>query len=289
MQSTLNARSTQRSSDAHPSPYGKGMCPHAQCLSQLWQEMENREDAKHFRDTSAQASFCLDMELDMQGQVQRNDDTQNNQNKSYNPTEENDYNVDQETMPEYYSFSSTCLDHTAWSNGSQSVETGFNDSITAIKGSTELSDELSDGANATAANSTDCFSCVSNSFELESGDGHDLRYEQQITKSNVGSSPKSKSSALVYVDQMIDACGDFRASFTSACATEIDQIFQVKNVATDTDLLAVRHEKDTQTVQMATSDKNTITEVYMSDLDILTEVMYYLDEIVEFGGFSNEP
>ncbi|XP_073768211.1 RNA-binding protein 44 isoform X10 [Danio rerio] len=279
-QSTLNTRSKQRSPEAHPHFYSKGMCSHAQCLSQLWQEVESREDAKHFKDTSAQASFCLDMELDVQSQVQRNDNTQNNQNQSYNPTEENDHNVDQETMPEYYSFSSISLDHTAWSNGSQSAETGFNDSITATKGSTELSDELSEAANSTAANSTDCFSCVSNSFELaeESGDCLDSRYEQQINKSNVGSSPKSKSSASVYVDQMIDACGDFRAFFTSTCATKTDQTFQVKNVATDTDLPAVSHEKDTQTMRMTTSDKNTITEVYMSDLDVLTEEFIKLKE-----------
>ncbi|XP_048050065.1 RNA-binding protein 44 isoform X5 [Megalobrama amblycephala] len=298
MQSTLNTRPRQRyderSPDAHPPSYSKGMCPHAQCLSRLWEEVEKREDAKHFQDTTAQASFSLDMELDKQSRVQRNDYIQNDQDLLYDQMEKadhqmekaDDHKLDQEVMPEYYSFSSTSLDHTVWSDGSQSTEAGYNDSIMATKGSTELSDEPSDAsmANATSANSTDCFSCLSNSFELadESGDRcedlqkkQDSRYEQQIEQINVVS---SKCGASVSVDQIIDACGDFRACFTSTCATEVGQIFQVKNIATDTDLLAVSHEKDTQTVQMATSEKNTITEVCMSDLDILTEEFIKLKE-----------
>lgn len=289
MQSTLNTQKARprqsyddRSPAAHPPSYSKGMCPHAQCLSRLWEEVEKREDTKHFQDTTAQASFSLDTELDKQSRVQRNDYIQNDQDQLYDQMEKADgHKLDQEVMPEYYSFSSTSLDHTVWSDGSQSTEAGYNDSIMATKGSTELSDEPSDAsmANAASTNSTDCFSCLSNSFELadESGDSpedprkkQDSRYEQQI-EINVGS---SKCGASVSVDQIIDACGDFRACFTSTCATEVGQIFQVKNIATDTDFLAVSHEKDTQTVQMATSEKNTITEVCMSDLDVLTEVSY---------------
>ncbi|XP_058642310.1 RNA-binding protein 44 isoform X3 [Onychostoma macrolepis] len=287
-QSTLNTQKTRctQSYDyggpaAHPSSYSKGMCPHAQCLSELWEEVENREDTKHFKDTTTQANFSLDMELDMQSQVQRNDYTQNYQDQSYVQVEEADYhNLDQEAMPEYYSFSNTSLDHSAWSDGTRSMEAACNDSVMATKGSTELSDEPSNATMATAANSTDCFSCLGNSFELdnESGDHqedvrkkHDLVYEQQIEEINVGPSLKSKCGTSVSVDQIIDACGDFRACFTSTCATEVDQIFQQKNAATDTDLLAVSHEKDTQTVQIATSEKNTITEVCISDLDVLTE------------------
>ncbi|XP_016403594.1 RNA-binding protein 44-like, partial [Sinocyclocheilus rhinocerous] len=157
----------------------------------------------------------------------------------------------------------------------------------ATKGSSEISDEPSNATMATAANSTDCFSCLSNSFELdnESGDcqedlrkKHDSIYEQQIEEINVGTPLKSKCGASDFVDQIIDACGDFRACFTSTCATEVDQIFQMKNVATDMDLLAVSHEKDTQTVQITTSEKNTITEVCMSDLDVLAEEFIKLKE-----------
>ncbi|XP_051761638.1 RNA-binding protein 44 isoform X4 [Ctenopharyngodon idella] len=293
MQSTLNTQKARprqsyddRSPAAHPPSYSKGMCPHAQCLSRLWEEVEKREDTKHFQDTTAQASFSLDTELDKQSRVQRNDYIQNDQDQLYDQMEKADgHKLDQEVMPEYYSFSSTSLDHTVWSDGSQSTEAGYNDSIMATKGSTELSDEPSDAsmANAASTNSTDCFSCLSNSFELadESGDSpedprkkQDSRYEQQI-EINVGS---SKCGASVSVDQIIDACGDFRACFTSTCATEVGQIFQVKNIATDTDFLAVSHEKDTQTVQMATSEKNTITEVCMSDLDVLTEEFIKLKE-----------
>lgn len=262
---------------AHPPSYSKGMYPHAQCLSRLWEEVENRQDTKRFQDPTAQASFSLDMELDKQSLVQRNDYIQNDQGQLHDQMEKAfDHNLDQEAMQEYYSFSSTSLDHTAWSGSS--MEAGCNDSIMATKGSAELSDEPSDAslASATSANSTDCFSCLSNSIELadESGDihedlrkKHDSRYEQQIEEINVES---SRCGASVSVDQVTDACDDFRACFTSTCATEVGQIFQVENV--DTDLLAVSHEKDTQTVQMATSEKNTITEVCMSDLDVLTEV-----------------
>ncbi|XDV30585.1 hypothetical protein PO909_033473 [Leuciscus waleckii] len=293
VQSTLNTQNAthrqsfnDRSSAAHPPSYSKGMCPHAQCLSQLWKEVENREDTKHFKDTTAQASFSLDMELDKQSHVQRNDNIQKDQHQLYDQMEKaDDHNLDQEGIPEYYSFNSTSLDHTVWSDGSRSTEAGDNDSIMATKGSTELSDKPSDTtmASATSANSTDCFSCLSNSFDLadESGDSHedekkqDSIYEQPIEEVNVGSSECGTS---VSVDQIIDVCGDFRACFTSTCATEVGQIFQVENVATDTDLLAVSHEKDTQTVQMATSEKNTITEVYMSDLDVLTEEFIKLKE-----------
>ncbi|KAK7154032.1 hypothetical protein R3I94_007409 [Phoxinus phoxinus] len=282
--STLNTqKATHRQSfndgspAAHPPSYSKGMCPHAQCLSQLWKEVENREDTKHFKDTTAQASFSLDMELDKQSHVQRNDYIQKDQHQLYDQMEKaDDHNLDQEGMPEYYSFNSTSLDHT-WSDGSRSTEAGDDDSIMATKGSTELSDEPSDAtmASATSANSTDCFSCLSDSLDLadESGDGHedlrkkqDSRYERPIKEVNVGS---SKCGASVSVDQIIDACGDFRACFTSTCATEVGQM---ENFA------AVSHEKDTQTVQMATSEKNTITEVYMSDLDVLTEEFMKLKE-----------
>ncbi len=298
-QSTLNApktRCTQRydygGRAAHPPSYSKGMCPHAQCLSELWNEVENREDTKHFKDTTTQANFSLDMELDMQSPVQRNDYTQNYQDQSCVQVEEADYhNLDDEAMPEYYSFSNTSLDHSAWSDDTRSMEAAYNDSVMATKGSTEteLSDESSNATMATAANSIDCFSCHGNSFELdnESGDHqedvrkkHDSVNEQQIEEINVGHSVKSKCDASVSVDQIIDACGDFRACFTSTCATEVDQIFQLKNAATDTDLLAVSHEKDAQTVQIATSEKNTITEVCMSDLDVLTEVSYFLKGLV---------
>ncbi|XP_050974428.1 RNA-binding protein 44 isoform X3 [Labeo rohita] len=290
-QSTLNTQKTRCTqscdyggSAARSPSYSKGMCPHAQCLSQLWKEVENRENTKHFKDTTAQASFSLDMELDRQSQVQKNDCTQNYQDQSYIQAEEADYhNLDQEAMPEYHSFSNTSLDHSGWSDGTRSTEPGYSDSAMATKGSTELSDEASNATMATAANSSDCFSCLSNSFEVdnESGDHqedlrkkHDSAYEQQIEEISL----KSKSGASVFVDQMIDACGDFRACFTSTCATEVHQIFQMKNVATDTDLLAVNDEKDTQTVQKATSEKNTITEVCMSDLDVLTEEFIKLKE-----------
>ncbi|XP_077071267.1 RNA-binding protein 44 isoform X2 [Siphateles boraxobius] len=294
MQNTLNTQKAthgqsfnDRSPAAHPPSYSKGMCHHAQCLSQLWKEVENREDTKHFKDTAAQASFSLDMELDKQSHVQRNDYVHKNQHQLYDHMEKpDDHNLDQEGMPEYYSFSSTSLDHTVWSDGSRSTEAGDNDSIMATKGSTELSDEPSVAtmASATSANSTDCFSCLSNSFELadESGDSHedlpkkqDSRYEQPIDEVNVGSSECGTS---VSVDQIIDPCGDFRACFTSKCAIEVGQIFQVENVAVVTDLLAVSHEKDTQTVQTTTSEKSTITEVYMSDLDVLTEEFIKLKE-----------
>lgn len=249
---------------------GKGSCnAQAQCLSQLWEEVERREDIKHFKDLTAQANHSLDMELDMQSQTQKVNHFQSNQDQLYEESEAgaNFYNVDQETLPEYYSFSSTSLSHTELSDGSQHMELGFNDSIMATKGSTELSDVHSE---TTMASAEDCFSRLGKSFELANDSGDhlkDLRNKEP---------PKS------FVNQTVDASGDFKACFTSTRATEVCQILQMKacqSVATDTDSLPVSSKKDIHTIQMSTSDKSTVTEVYMADLDILAEEFIKLKEM----------
>ncbi|XP_051565057.1 RNA-binding protein 44-like [Myxocyprinus asiaticus] len=304
-QSTLNdlndlQNTSTRSTPRHYSgpPPHKGMCSaQAQCLTPLWEEVEKREDTKRFKDPTAQASFSLDMELDVQSQAQRNDYTQNDQLHVELEGGANYCDADQETLPEYYSFRSTGLDHTEWSDNSQNMKANYNYSIMATKGSTKPSETTM----ASSANSTDGFSCLDNSFKLtdDSGDRYEglgnknvSRNEQQIGENhreiNVESALKSTSSvqcgascAPVFANQTVDACGDFRACFTSTRATEVCQISQVKacrDVATDTDPLTVSYEKDTQTMQMSTSEKSTITVVYMSDLDIITEEFIQLKE-----------
>ncbi|XP_052004422.1 RNA-binding protein 44-like isoform X1 [Xyrauchen texanus] len=288
-----STRISQRSYHGPP-PTHKSVCnPQTRCLSQLWEEVEKSKDTKRFKDSTAQASFSLDMELEMQSLAQKNDYTQ-----SHLSHVELECDADQETQTEYYSFSSFGVDYNEWSENSQNMEAGYNDSIMATKGSTEPSEMTM----ASAANSTDGFSSLCNSFELadNSGDHYEglenknvLRNGQQIEENhreiNVGSALKSTSSvqcgascAPAFSNQTVDACGDFRACFTSTCATEVCQLPQEKacrDVATDTEPLTVSYEKDTQTIQKSISEKSTITEIYMSDLDILTEEFIQLKEM----------
>ncbi|KAM9487026.1 RNA-binding protein 44 isoform 2-T2 [Clarias gariepinus] len=74
------------------------------------------------------------------------------------------------------------------------------------------------------------------------------------------------------VSHAVDASNDFRACFTSNRSTEITQDLFVKhwqNVSTDSDSCPVNQK--TQTIQMLTSEKCIITEVFMSDLDAVCE------------------
>lgn len=233
----------------------------AQCLSQLWEEVEQKEDIKHFKDLTAQANHSLDLDLDMHSQTQKVNHFQCDQGQcEESEAEANFYDVDPENLPEYYSFSSTSLNHTEWSDGRQHMESGFDDSIMATEGSTELSE-------TTMASAKDCFSHLGKSFELANGSGdhlEDLRNKEP---------PKS------FVNQIVDASGDFRACFTSTRAAEACQTLQTKAchcIATDTDSLPVSSKKDSRTTQTSKSDKSTVTEVYMADLDVLTEVLQFV-------------
>ncbi|XP_056610077.1 RNA-binding protein 44 isoform X2 [Triplophysa dalaica] len=248
--------------------FSNGSCnAQAQCLSELWEEVEKREDIKHFHDLTSQANHSLDMELDMQCHAQRVNNFQNDQDRLDEESEagENFCDADQETKPEYYSFSSTSLNHTEWSDGSQHMESGFNDSIMATKGSTELSDVHSE---TTMASAVDSFSRLGQSFELANEPGDHVEYLL------------NKEPPRSFVNQIVDACGDFRACFTSTRATEVCQNLQTKacqSVATDTDSLPVSSKKDTH-VATSTSDKSIVTEVYMADLEFLTEEFIKLKE-----------
>lgn len=243
---------------------GKGSCnAQAQCLSELWEEVEQREDICHFKDLTTQANHSLDMELDMQSHAHRVNHFHNDQDQLYEEAEANFCDVDQETLPENYSFSSTSFNHTEWNDSSQHMESGFNDSIMATKGGTELSDVHSE---TTMASAVDCFSRLGKSFELANDSGDHLEVL------------RNKEPPRSFVNQVVDACGDFRACFTSTRATEVCPILQTKarrNVSTDTDSLPVSSKKDTH-MQTSTSDKSIVTEVYMADLDILTKVFHSL-------------
>nr|XP_055070428.1 RNA-binding protein 44 isoform X1 [Misgurnus anguillicaudatus] len=286
----LNVPTSKNKITSHSceSPGEENLSAQAQCLSQLWEEVEQMKDIKHFKDPTAQANSSLDMELDMQSQARRINRIQNEQAQSYDESSEGASNycdMSQENLSEYYSFSNTSLNQTEWSDDSQNTEASFNDSIMATKGSTESSSETTI---TSPEDSGDCSSCLSNSFELaHDSENHleDLRerelVQQMEKKLQVGSSLKSTSSvqcgttsASFFVNQIVDASGDFRACFTSTRATEVCQTLQTKasqNVATDTDSLPVSNKKNTHTMQTSTSDKSTITEVYMADLNVITE------------------
>ncbi|KAL6484732.1 hypothetical protein MHYP_G00067770 [Metynnis hypsauchen] len=85
------------------------------------------------------------------------------------------------------------------------------------------------------------------------------------------------------VSKAVDATGDFRCCFTSTRATEIGQNTFVKpcrDVALGTESFT-NCERETQTLQVSTSEKCVITEVRMSDLDALSEEFEYLKMMEE--------
>ncbi|XP_017325692.1 RNA-binding protein 44 isoform X3 [Ictalurus punctatus] len=291
-----------------------------QLLCQMWEESVRCDgnDIRVLKDPSAQASFLLDRELEMQGHSQNSDDDQVPllpDNNSAVP------NLEEETLPEYYSFNSTTMGHTSaqWSDAT-------NTSMMATKGSTEAStaDELvaCDVKNGTFPDSLsfhsnssewtdlseDCQN-LSNEDDLEcetktdeyhsvieeasssaacvnpswSASGQCTR-EREFTCEGCISSPSLNklnvktttacevSPVSLHVSQAVDASNDFRACFTSTGATEITQDLLAmvhKDVSTDTDSCLVNEE--TQTTQRPTSEKYTVTEIYMSDLDALCE------------------
>ncbi|XP_015213746.2 RNA-binding protein 44 isoform X2 [Lepisosteus oculatus] len=78
-------------------------------------------------------------------------------------------------------------------------------------------------------------------------------------------------SPQITVNQMVDAGGDFRASFTSSRATEAKPSMVSTSTNTDGSLQAAGLDRGTQTSRAATVEKHVITELYMEDLDYFTE------------------
>ncbi|XP_062861956.1 RNA-binding protein 44 isoform X2 [Trichomycterus rosablanca] len=282
-----------------------------QKLCQLWKDgmWHSEKDDRKYKDPSAQASFSLDRELEMQSQgINPGDIVSAGDSADFT-------NLDEETMPEYYSFNSTIPEHTSAQWGDPTDV-----SVTATKCSTEattVDQPVEDSAACSTENGIfpESVSYISNSSEwtdftedcqefnrdeLKSGTEtdkyHSMMEEVQVqhnqTSINTGMSRSAfgapvsqstcadakktqckKSKASLTVNQAVNASSDFRACFTFTRATEIDTNFFVKptqDVSAGTDLL-INHDQGTQTVQRFTSEKCTVTEVYMSDLDAICE------------------
>ncbi|XP_030643436.1 RNA-binding protein 44 [Chanos chanos] len=127
----------------------------AQLLPKMWEEELRGDGACNsvFKDQTAQASFSLDVDLDTQSKSLRSEAFPHTQHQQHGQLDDSDLpDLQQETLPEYYSFNSTGLDRTyAESNdGSLSADYGCSDSLIASKGSPEFSviDEPPEGSKA---------------------------------------------------------------------------------------------------------------------------------------------
>lgn len=295
----------------------------SQLLCQMREERVNCDGKAFqvFKDQSAQASFLLDGELEMQARSQSNDCDE----VPLQPDSNSDFpNLQEETISGYYSLNSTTVEHTSaqWSDATNTsmvatkasteasanhepVTSGtqnFPGSLSFLSQSSEWTDLSEDCQNLSSEDDLECEPkadeyhsvteeessslaacppCVNPSWS-ESGQSTQSKFTHEgcisstsLGEPNVKTTKTCKVSAVsLSASQAVDASSDFRACFTSTQATEITQDFFVKHcqdVSTGTDLCPVNQE--TQTIQRPTSEKCTFTEVYMSDLDALCEVM----------------
>ncbi|MCI4378460.1 hypothetical protein PGIGA_G00216220 [Pangasianodon gigas] len=294
-----------------------------QLLCQMWEERVpcNGKDFRVFKDPTAQASFLLDRELEMQGHSQSDYDQ-----VPLLPDTSSDFpNLEEETLPEYYSFNSTTIEHTSaqWSDATntsmmatkgsteasttdESVACGaengtFPDSVSFLSNSSEWTDLTEDCQNLSneddlecetkteeyhsvieeeASSSAACIPCINPSWSASGQCTQESEFtcegcisSASLSELNVKTTTACEVAPVsLSVSQAVDASNEFRACFTSTRATEITQDFFVKHcqdVSTGTDSCPVNQE--TQTIQRPTSEKYTITDVYMSDLDALCE------------------
>lgn len=331
MQSTSNnlsaTRSTCLSSFQQPEQPRKDSSE-SQILCPMWEERVqcDGKDIQAFKDPSAQASFSLDRELEMQSCSHRSD---------HDPvpllpgTNSNVPNLEEEAQPEYYSFNSTTMEYTSaqWSDATNTsmiatkdsieastadepvacvAENGtFPDSVSFLSNSSEWTDLPEDCQNLSneddpecesktdeyhsvteeeeeASSSVACIQCTNPSWSVSSQCTQESEFtcagcvsSASQSELNVKTTAACEVSPVSFsVSQAVDASNDFRACFTSTQATEITQGFFVKHcqdVSTGSDSCPVNQE--TQAIQRPTSEKCTITDVYMSDLDALCEVI----------------
>lgn len=329
MPSTSNnlcaTQSTRLSSFQQPEQPRKNSSD-GQNLCQMWAERVqcDGKDIKVFKDPSAQASFSLDRELEMQGHSHNSDHDQ----VPLLPDTNSDFpNLEEETLPEYYSFNSTPMEHTSaqWSDATNTsmiaikgsteastadepvgcgAESGtFPDSVSFLSNSSKWTDLTEDCQNLSneddlecetktdeyrsvieeeASSSAACIPCVNPSWSVSGQCTQESEFtcagcisSASLSELNVKTTAACEVSPVSFsVSQAVDASNDFRACFTSTRATEITQDFFVKHcqdVSTGSDSCPVNQE--TQTIQRPTSEKCTITDVYMSDLDALCEVI----------------
>lgn len=132
-----------------------------------------------------------------------------------------------------------------------------------------------------ASSSTECISWIDPSWSASGQCTHvgDCIYEgcissASLSKLNVKATTECEVSPVILnVSQAVDAGSDFRACFTFTRATEITPDLFVKfyqDVSTECDSCPVNQE--TQTFHRPTSEKCTITEVCMSDMDAVCQV-----------------
>ncbi|XP_076841588.1 RNA-binding protein 44 isoform X2 [Brachyhypopomus gauderio] len=315
----------------------------AQLLSQMWEEgvVCDGTDVTVYCDPSAQASFLLDVELDMQSREQING---TGQGPIPAGTEADFTRLDQETLPKYYSFNSAALEHSSahWSDATESLEPHCSYSTMTAKGTADMSAVQNAGhilaSDAENCTCPDSVSCVSNSSEWTdfTEDYQDLSNEDELRcepkveecrtavdggsnlvtrasqvprspicvhlpgapfrENTLETDPASKESFVSVdqhephvqtttkqecdvspvhlVSQAVNASSDIRDCFTSNPATEISKSFfarPCRDVASGSESFTINHEQETQTVQVSSCEKCTITEVYMSDLDVLSE------------------
>ncbi|XP_066497332.1 RNA-binding protein 44 isoform X2 [Hoplias malabaricus] len=103
-------------------------------------------------------------------------------------------------------------------------------------------------------------------------------------KPNVSCKRSEATPAQLGVSQGVDATSDFRACFTSTQATEISQnTFEklCRDIAVGTDSFTINCEQNIQTLQISTTETSIVTEVRMSDLDVLSEEFEYLKRTEE--------
>ncbi|XP_046695075.1 RNA-binding protein 44 isoform X3 [Silurus meridionalis] len=293
---------------------------------QMWEEQVSCkvQDIGLFKDSSAQASISLDRELEMQDQ---NPSSDYDQVSLLPDTNSGIPNLEKETLPEFYSFNSTTIEHTSAQLcdvtdtsmmatesrieafiGDEPADCGadkitFHDSVSTLSNSSEWTDLTEDCHSLSnedepeceaekfhsviveeASNSTDCIPCINPSCSASGQCTQEvvITHESYISSASPNdlnvktTTPCEVSPFPPNVSQAVDVSTEFRACFTATRATEITEDFFVKHCqddSTDGDSCPVNR----ATIHTLTSDKNTVTDVYMSDLDAICE---------EFGKFQ---
>ncbi|XP_062390341.1 RNA-binding protein 44-like [Sardina pilchardus] len=299
-----------RTSLTSPGPKG-GACPQAPRFSKEWREGRSSAPnvtASAFKDTSAQASFSLDMELERPSKM-----------------------AEGSSPPDYYSFKS-----------SLSTEQARVEALMATRGTTERTEnsrmspstglfpsEISascqkyplectnidptTGNNLQNETTVDCIMKESVNSEpwlncsgppekphaspsqkphvdlpvklaAEKGQQTPYKDEQSVAESFMSISPDKSgvllpvSAAPATVNQMVDASGDFRARFTST--QECEAAPSTTDASTEMDS-PLCFDQDTQTSQVSTADKSVITEVHIADLNYLTKEFLRLKSVEE--------
>ncbi|KAM6986613.1 RNA-binding protein 44 [Aplochiton taeniatus] len=288
-----------------------------QLLSQLWEEGGSGNGVV-YKEPHSQASFSLDMELERQSQRETAEVVSQLSNQDlggfmgsegrsgiqshlYYPM------IDQEQLPETYSYLSACMDRCEWNDTNQPVECEREDSIVATRGSTEQTSpgetrsDLADANSDMSLHEGDSFqychdercggsyktdSCPSQAASGaqvnwrcggENEDYHSIMEEDKsivMCKTVGGVTPRISGvhSAPVTPEQRRS-----RYCFTSKPrmaerSTNTLPLAPTCNISVGTDhSLGGNQQAATQTQSPATADKHVITEVHMADLDYLHE------------------